>query len=338
MANFLALATIFCTIGLMTWEFTFPTIDKVRNPYSALQTDMEHRISLLFINPLTMDPIPLYWITQFTSEFITPNIIGKKLDDVTKTSSNPFNYFKGPLQEFLTDSNGGNLPHTVLAMSKCFLTLIRNQTPSRPMNIQRFQNMNLFLSSGTQLTNKKADMTSSGETCTINGQSGHPTPRNELESKNDITFNDNLGIEQLEMNSTQEMIVPLITNSRNQWGKNNAAHSSNTNVTNIHKTNTTYCMVHWIPPKLAGNIMQTSNMYTLRRWGKETLTGTHSDVTNLVTKNFSPTVQKISAQYTHWNQLTHCDSHCLQQSHISAISHDKVGKLAIEAFSISSPT
>jgi hypothetical protein len=69
MANFLALATIFCTIGLMTWEFTFLTIDKVRNPYSALQTDMEHRISLLFTNPLTGDPIPLYWITQFPSEF-----------------------------------------------------------------------------------------------------------------------------------------------------------------------------------------------------------------------------------------------------------------------------
>jgi hypothetical protein len=100
MANFFALATFICTIGLMTWEFTFPVIDKVRNPYSALKTDMKLRTSLLPIYPLMGDLIPTYWGTKSESESPTPNINGKNLYGEPKTPSNSFNYYKGLSQKF----------------------------------------------------------------------------------------------------------------------------------------------------------------------------------------------------------------------------------------------
>ena len=122
MANFLALATFFCTIGLMTWKSTFPVTEKVRNPYSALKTDMEYRISILCINPLTGGQNTYYWFTPNISEFITPNINGKNLGGASKTPPNSFNYIEGHLHEFLIDSNGGKVPHMILTMSKTVMT------------------------------------------------------------------------------------------------------------------------------------------------------------------------------------------------------------------------
>ena len=107
-----------------------------------------------------------------------------------------------------------------LIISKCSLTSTVTQSSPRPMTIQCFQNMNLFLSSGTQLTKKKADMAYSGKTCTLNGMI-----KSKIESlKMSYTLNGmiNPSIQQLGMNSNQEILLSLLTNSRNQSEKNNS--------------------------------------------------------------------------------------------------------------------
>ena len=156
MANFLALATFFCTIGLMTWKSTFPVIEKVRNPYSALKTDMEYRISILCINPLTGGQNTYYWFTPNISEFITPNIHGKNLGGASKTPPNSFNYLEGHLHEFLIDSNGGKLPHTNLTMSKCYSPVTETQIPSRPRKILHPQYKNLSFNNECKLNPGKS--------------------------------------------------------------------------------------------------------------------------------------------------------------------------------------
>ena len=212
-----------------------------------------HRISTTFFKPRI--PTPAHVIHPME----------KNLDDVSKTSSNPFDYSKGPPQEFSNDSNGGNSSHSDLTMSKSPLTKTRIQIPSRHKEMQWFQTKNLFLNLGIQRTQKKADMDLPGETS--KSQPGHSASNIGSEPSTDITHDDNLGIQQLEKIPNQEILLSTMGHFQKQSGNNNTAHSNTTNGTNPAEMNITLAR---LSSNLDNNILQTSNIYVLQSWGKDT--------------------------------------------------------------------
>jgi hypothetical protein len=231
----------------MTWKITFPVIEKVRNPYSALTTDMEYRTSILLTNPLTGGYTTSYWLTSNISEFITPKINGKNLDGASKTPPDSFNYLEGPLQEFLTDSNGGKLPHMVLTLSKCYSLLIETQTPSRPRNTSYHHYMNLLINYEEHSIQKKVDMSHYDSSRTP-----HMVKKSRTESS-DTNYRLNVIMNNQQIGSTpNQYLMPfMLTISRKQLGIIKTAHSKNVNVDNFYKMNTTFHLEHWTTSKKA---------------------------------------------------------------------------------------
>jgi hypothetical protein len=107
MANFFAaLVNLFYAIGLMTWKPNFPIISKVRNSFSASETDMNNRTLLLPMNPHTGCSLLLHWEAKTQPSYLRQNFNEENLDGEPASPSIPFKYTKGAFHAISARSNG----------------------------------------------------------------------------------------------------------------------------------------------------------------------------------------------------------------------------------------
>jgi hypothetical protein len=138
MANFFAaLVNLFYAIGLMTWKPNFPIISKVRNSFSASETDMNNRTLLLPMNPHTGCSLLLHWEAKTQSSYLRQNFNEENLDGEPASPSIPFNYTKGASHAISARSDGEKPSTETMNVTKrktsnLFNTKVLPLTPQTP--------------------------------------------------------------------------------------------------------------------------------------------------------------------------------------------------------------
>jgi hypothetical protein len=150
----------------MTWKPTFPIISKVRNSFSASETDMNNRILLPPMNPHTGSTLLLHWEATTQSSYLRSNSSGKNLDGEPASPSNPLTYTKGAPHVISETSDGEKSSTETMNVTKRKASTLLNENllPLTPQTQRVMNSMKLYLNQGTYplIDPKKPDTVSCG--------------------------------------------------------------------------------------------------------------------------------------------------------------------------------